>query len=264
MIFNLLKKIPEDDAYVILMQVVTFEAKQRPDFPHDEQIGGAFVNCYLKGRTSKQAYIDAIACIEESGWDILRFEDQSEIDSASFEKPDDALKYYEQALIDGEVLVFHAYPKDDNSEPEKTPMPKVQKAVDAFLEGANCSQAILTTYGPDYNLSTLDCLKISNGFGGGMRRAEVCGAVTGALMVLGLHYGPKDETDVSREVIDAKVADLTSRFEAKCGSFICRDLLGCDLSTPEGKSHIAENDLFKTVCPDMVRVAAEILEDLCE
>jgi len=95
-----------------------------------------------------------------------------------------------------------------------------------------------------------------------MRRAEVCGAVTGALMVLGLQYGPKDLTDTSRKSVYAKVTDFSSRFEARCGSIICRDLLECDISTTQGKQKAIDKDLFKTVCPEMVKVAAQILEEL--
>ena len=68
-------------------------------------------------------------------------------------------------------------------------MSKVKDAVSAFESGFNCSQAIVRTYGPDYGLSALDAIRVSCGFGGGMRRADTCGAVTGALMVLGLRFG---------------------------------------------------------------------------
>ncbi len=143
------------------------------------------------------------------------------------------------------------------------PMSKVQQAVDTFRSGFNCSQAICVTYGPDDGLSPLACLKLSSGFGGGMRRAEVCGAVTGALMVLGLRYGPTDITDTSKEHVYPKVEDFSSRFEARCGSLLCRDLLGCDISTAKGMTQATETNLFKTVCPDMIQAAAKILEDIC-
>jgi C_GCAxxG_C_C family probable redox protein len=142
-------------------------------------------------------------------------------------------------------------------------MTKAQQTVDRFLSGVNCSQAVLATYGPDHGLASLDCLKVSSGFGSGMRRAEVCGAVTGALMVLGLQYGPKDTADTSKEAVYAKVAEFSSRFESRCGSILCRDLLECDISTPAGKQQALDKNLFKTVCPEMVRIAAEILEELC-
>jgi C_GCAxxG_C_C family probable redox protein len=143
-------------------------------------------------------------------------------------------------------------------------MNKVQEAVSAFQSGFNCSQAILSVYGSDYGLSALDALKVSCGFGGGMRRAETCGAVTGALMVLGLCYGPEDASDTSaKNDVYSKVTEFCTRFESDCSSIICRELLGCNITTAEGMKHAKKNNLFKTVCPKMVEAAAEILEEMC-
>lgn len=143
-------------------------------------------------------------------------------------------------------------------------MSKVQDAVSAFESGFNCSQAIVRTYGPDYGLSALDAVRVSCGFGGGMRRADTCGAVTGVLIVLGLRFGAQDASDTSAKAgVYSKVTEFQSRFESRCDSVACRDLLGCDISTPEGMEYAKDNNLFKTVCPRMVQVAAEILEQMC-
>ncbi|UCF13962.1 MAG: C_GCAxxG_C_C family protein [Phycisphaerales bacterium] len=143
-------------------------------------------------------------------------------------------------------------------------MSKVQDAVSAFESGFNCSRAIVRTYGPDYGLSVLDAIRVSCGFGGGMRRGDVCGAVTGALMVLGLRFGAQDGSDTSAKAgVYSKLAEFYCQFESRCDSVACRDLLGCDISTPEGMEQATSNNLFKTVCPKMVQAAAEILEDMC-
>ena len=143
-------------------------------------------------------------------------------------------------------------------------MNKVQEAVSVFQSGFNCSQAIVRTYGPEYGLSALDALKVSCGFGGGMRRGGTCGAVTGALMVLGLRYGPKDVSDTSaKNNVYSRVTEFCRRYESRCGYINCRDLLGCDISTEEGMKKARKNNLFKTVCPRMVETAAEILEEMC-
>ncbi len=143
-------------------------------------------------------------------------------------------------------------------------MDKVQEAVSVFQSGFNCAQAIVRIYGPEYGLSALDALKVSCGFGGGMRRGDTCGAVTGALMVLGLRYGPKDVTETSaKNDVYPKVTEFCSRFESRCGYINCRDLLGCDVSTEEGMKQAKKNNIFKTVCPRMVKTAAEILEEMC-
>ncbi len=143
-------------------------------------------------------------------------------------------------------------------------MSNVQDAVSAFASGFNCSQAIVRTYGPDYGLSALDAIRVSCGFGGGMRRGDVCGAVTGALMILGLRFGAQDASDTAAKAgVYAKVAEFYSSFESRCDSVVCRDLLGCDISAPEGMEHATDGNLFKTVCPKLVQTAAEILEEMC-
>jgi len=143
-------------------------------------------------------------------------------------------------------------------------MDKVKEAVSAFQAGFNCSQAIVGTYGPEHGLSPLDSLRVSCGFGGGMRRGDTCGAVSGALMVLGMRYGPKDVSDTSaKDDVYSKVTEFCRRYESRCDSITCRELLGCDISTEEGMKQARENNLFKTVCPKMVQTAAEILEEMC-
>lgn len=143
-------------------------------------------------------------------------------------------------------------------------MNKVQEAVSVFKSGFNCAQAIVRIYGPEYGLSALDALKVSCGFGGGMRRGDTCGAVTGALMVLGLRCGPKDVSDTSaKDDVYSKVTEFCRRYESHCDSIICRDLLGFDISTEEGMKKAKKNNLFDTVCPKMVQTAAEILEEMC-
>jgi C_GCAxxG_C_C family probable redox protein len=141
-------------------------------------------------------------------------------------------------------------------------MNRIQQAVSTFRSGFNSSQAILGTYGPDYGLSGLDSLRVSSGFGGGMRRGDTCGAVTGALMVLGLRFGPKDTSDTSRDNVYTRVTEFCSQFESRCRSVLCRDLLGCDISTPEGMQHARNNNLFDTLYPELVQTAAEILEQI--
>jgi len=120
------------------------------------------------------------------------------------------------------------------------------------------------TYGPDYGLSEFDSARVGCGFGGGMRRGDTCGAVTGALIVLGLRFCPQNASDIAAKAgVYSKVTEFQSRFESRCDSIVCRELMGCDISTPEGMEHARDKGLFRTVCPRMVQVAAEILEDMC-
>lgn len=143
-------------------------------------------------------------------------------------------------------------------------MSKVQHAIAVFKEGYSCSQAILSTYGVQLGLERELALKIASAFGGGMgRMGKTCGAVTGALMVIGLKHGLIEMPDQkAKEATYVKVREFMKRFIARNGSVECKVLLGCDLSTPEGIGYAREKNLFLTICPALVQHAAEILEDL--
>jgi C_GCAxxG_C_C family probable redox protein len=110
--------------------------------------------------------------------------------------------------------------------------------------------------GMDYQTA----VKVSAGFGGGMGIGSVCGAVTGAIMVIGLKHGG---VDPKAKAHTAKlVGELTNRFRAQHRLLNCRELLGCDLSTPEGRQAAKEKNLYATVCNGFVRDAAKILNEL--
>ncbi|MGD0900353.1 MAG: C-GCAxxG-C-C family protein [Thermoguttaceae bacterium] len=142
-------------------------------------------------------------------------------------------------------------------------MTKIEEAVAYFREGFSCSQAIMAAYGPMFGLDRDTALKIASGFGGGMgRMAETCGAVTGAFMVLGLKFGSATADREAKEAVYAVVREFAARFKAIHGSILCRDLLGCNLNTPDGLALAQEKKLFSTVCPPYVETAAEILEEL--
>ncbi len=135
-------------------------------------------------------------------------------------------------------------------------MNSIEDAVQIFENGYMCSQAVFAAFSEDYGLSKEQALKIGACFGSGMRKGEVCGACTGALMALGLKYG--DDKAKSNEVCNR----FMDEFKMQNGSFICRDLLGCDISTPEGVKQAKDNNLFKEICPEMVRSAAEIVDEI--
>lgn len=105
--------------------------------------------------------------------------------------------------------------------------------------------------------------KLGSCFGGGMRKGEVCGACTGALMVLGLMYGQSHEGDLNERQLSNEISDLMlKRFEEENGSYICNELLGCDILSEEGQKHIREKNLFLDFCPKMVASAVDIIEEI--
>jgi len=139
-----------------------------------------------------------------------------------------------------------------------------EQALDAFLQGFSCAQAILSAYGTRFGLDRETALKVSGAFGAGMARTgETCGAVTGALMVIGLkHAKMRKGDDDSRELAYAMAQEFMDTFRERNRSLLCRELLGVDVGTPEGMAAVRERDLFRTVCPRFVQSAGEILEGL--
>jgi C_GCAxxG_C_C family probable redox protein len=142
-----------------------------------------------------------------------------------------------------------------------------EKAVGELLEGYNCAQAVLYASCDRLPLEKDAALRLACGLGAGMgRKEEVCGAVSGGILALGLRYGRGEKEDRSRtETTYAKTRELMDRFAAKHGSCICRDLLGgCDLLTEEGQRHYKANDLLNKTCKPCVQTVGEILEDLLQ
>ena len=130
----------------------------------------------------------------------------------------------------------------------------IDDAVKMFEEGFICSQAVFAAFSEKYGLDKKIALKIANGFGGGIaRNQEVCGAVSGAIMLIGLKYGKTESGDsVSHEKTYELVNQFINKFTEKNGSINCFDLLKCKL--PEAR----EKGLFSSLCRNYVRDAAEI------
>ena len=143
-------------------------------------------------------------------------------------------------------------------------MNEVDRAVARFAQGSNCAQAVLWAYAPHFGLVPEVAMRLAAPFGGGMARmGETCGAVTGAFMVIGLQLGNTTAEDQeSKERTYQLVREFVRRFAARHGSIKCRELLGCDLSTPEGWQRAREQGLFTTRCREFVRDSAQIVAEL--
>ncbi len=140
-----------------------------------------------------------------------------------------------------------------------------EKAQDLFVQKFHCSQAVLAAFAEELGLTEIQALKLGACFGSGMCKGEVCGACAGALMVLGIKYGQSEAEDLeSRWKTNAVTAEFLERFQAENGSYICKELLKCDLGTVDGVAYAREHNLFTEFCPDMVTSAVRILEELIE
>ena len=143
-------------------------------------------------------------------------------------------------------------------------MGKVEEALQYFESGFNCSQSIFATYAPQFNVDRDTALRISAGFGGGIADlGQTCGAVNGALMLLGLKYGNVDPDDeIAKARKKERMAQFLEKFGAQHQTITCRELLGCDISTPDGLQYARDQKLFSNRCPVFVKTAAEALEEL--
>lgn len=143
-------------------------------------------------------------------------------------------------------------------------MTRSEHAKELFLSGHNCAQSVVLSFADDLKYSKELAVKMAAGFGAGMgRQQETCGAVTGAIMVLGLLKG--EDVNNNEELKNSAygaVKDLTRDFVAHYKTTNCRELIGCDLNTPEGSAKFKEEKIMENVCAPCVQKAVEILEDL--
>jgi C_GCAxxG_C_C family probable redox protein len=144
-------------------------------------------------------------------------------------------------------------------------MERSEQAAAKFVSGFNCAQSVLFSFCDDLSLDKDEALKIACGFGGGMgRKEEVCGAVSGGIMVIGAKYG-RGENDERKatEITYAKIRELMNQFAQRHGTYICRELLnGCELTTEEGQKTYLANEYFHKVCKPCVKSVVEILETI--
>jgi len=128
--------------------------------------------------------------------------------------------------------------------------------------GLNCAQTVFARYAEGGGTDRGTAVKLAAAFGGGMGRAEVCGCVTGALMAIGLAFAKSDGGFVSNAKAKEAAGEFTARFAEENGSIICRELLGADISTPEGRARAAQSGITRRLCPGLCVSACEILDEL--
>ena len=142
-------------------------------------------------------------------------------------------------------------------------MDKEQAAKDLFAGGYNCAQAVLGVFCAENGLDSENALKLASGFGGGMRCGETCGAVSGALMVLGLRCGFAAQGDMDQKAVCNKASyDFIKRFKAENGAMRCRELLRSDIQCPEDHTKPGIPERHKTICPKLIASAVRILEEM--
>ncbi|WAC05275.1 MAG: C-GCAxxG-C-C family protein [Methanoregula sp.] len=141
-------------------------------------------------------------------------------------------------------------------------MAKSDDALAGFMSGFTCSAAVVSAFSRDLDLDPDTAKKIACGFGAGISKTgNICGAVSGAIMVIGLRYGKVNQgDDAATEKTRALTRQFMQEFANRHGSVNCTELLGYNLSRPEEFATARDTGLFVTRCPEFVRDAAAILE----
>ncbi len=140
---------------------------------------------------------------------------------------------------------------------------RTKQATKLFSDGFNCSQSVLSVFGEEFGLTKDVCLRLASPFGTGIARMqETCGAVTGAIMVIGLKYG-KGENGTEEDKANAyKLSqEFIAGFKERHRTICCRELLdGLNINTPEGMAEIQKRELFQISCSKYVHDAVELTE----
>ena len=143
----------------------------------------------------------------------------------------------------------------------KTPEEYAAKAKELFLNGYNCSQAVLLAFDDVTGLDTETAARLASSFGGGMGRLrEVCGAVSGMFMIAGLTNGYDDPKAKEEKAAHyALIQTLADDFKQENGSIVCRELLGLNADgSPVPAPRTAEY-YKKRPCAELVGDAARII-----
>lgn len=145
-------------------------------------------------------------------------------------------------------------------------MDKIARSAADFSQGYSCAQAVLRAFAADFGMDADLATRVAGAYGGGIARCgHLCGAVTGALMAIGLRYASTDPTDQGAKEGTYTVARrFLQQFEAQFGSLDCPGLLGVDIGTPDGMQQARQGNLFKTRCPTYVEDAVAIVMQITE
>ena len=142
-------------------------------------------------------------------------------------------------------------------------MTRSERAIELFLNGCNCAQAVFAAFADLIPMEHDLALRLSSSFGGGLgRQREVCGAVSGMCMVLGALYGYDDLADHAAKTEHyTLVQSLCGEFRNRYGSIVCRDLLGAKRAEDSPGPTPRDAEFYRTrPCARFVGMAAELLE----
>ncbi len=138
-------------------------------------------------------------------------------------------------------------------------------AIKRFTEGFHCSQSVLEAFAEKYGLNPILARKIGNPLAGGSGLGGECGAVIGALMVLGMEYGMADanDSDAFQNTFE-KVGVFVEKFKERHGNLNCQQLIGLNVFSEEGLKEFVDKDIKLTQCVKYVEDAVKIVEEIID
>lgn len=153
--------------------------------------------------------------------------------------------------------------QNSNTSPSESELEvRINRAVELFNEGYNCSQSVVAAFADLYGFTFEQSLRMSASFGGGIgRMRQTCGAACGMFLLTGLDCGAIDGSDRAGKSHNyAQVQQLAAQFKAQNGSLICAELLGLNPNAPTSSKAEARTTEYykKRPCPMMVKTAATI------
>jgi len=144
----------------------------------------------------------------------------------------------------------------------KTTMDK-QRIIEQFQGCIHCSQIVLSQWAEELGYDRDEAARMAAPFGGGLFNGDTCGAVSGAMIAIGMRYGHCEPGDAAgNEAMIAKVKEFLDKFNEKHGSHICRKLLGYDIGVPGEFDKALETGTVFDRCPNYVNSALEILDEI--
>lgn len=140
---------------------------------------------------------------------------------------------------------------------------KCDLAIKRFTEGFHCSQSVLEAFAEQYGLNPILARKLGSPFVGGSGLGGECGAVTGALMVLGMEYGMADagDSDAFQNTFE-KVGTFVEKFKERHGNLNCQQLIGLNVFSEEGLKEFIDKNIKLTQCTKYVEDAVRIVEEI--
>ncbi len=142
---------------------------------------------------------------------------------------------------------------------------KKLRAICDLENGFNCAQSVFRQFSQENGVPESVSLRIASGFGGGLKMAKTCGAVSGAIMSLGLIFGyenPEDQKTIDR--MNEITLQFLDDFKKKYQTTDCKDLLGIDVSVPGNRQKARESGIMGLMCPDCINTAIDLVVNMID